>query len=238
VSSSATAASWSPSAASVRRCFPQPARDPRVAFGGGGEQVHGDLRQRRALGDEQSRGALVPLLADRGGQVLVDGGPDERVQEPQAPFSRHEMLGHQHRDRVRRGAAVEGGEPGRARGRRRGAEHRDRPCDGEHERRHSGETKQHVPGDRVGGEPPKVRNLSVGTADTFGRQRGQQAVQQQRVAAGQFTAGVLERGRGVAAERQRHQLGAARRAERRRTYRRRAGIRGQPRGQRLLLGGA
>ena len=53
--------------------------------------------------------------------------------------------------------------------------------------------QQDAAGDRARGQPAQVRHVGVAAADPLGRQAGQQRPQQQRVAPGEFAAGVLER---------------------------------------------
>ena len=79
----------------VCRGLAQTVHDPCVPGRARREQVHSHLLRSRAFGFEHPRGAGVPALPYRGGQILVDGGSHQRVHEPQRLLALDQPLGHQ-----------------------------------------------------------------------------------------------------------------------------------------------
>ena len=197
--------------------------------------MHRHLRRGGILLIKDAGGALVPALPHRRGQILVDRGSHQGMHEPQRPLAFDQPLRHQRADRLGGCVAVQVGQSAGSLGGGRGAEHGDRAGRGQCGGGHPPELKQHAARDRAGGQPPQVRYLGVCSLHALGGQAGQQTPQQQRVASGKFAAGILERRRRACAQRSAYQFRTRRRAQRGRTQRDYARLRGQTRYQRLLL---
>ena len=178
----------------------RPGRGPQDGHGGGAasawcpEQVDGDLLRRGALVEQHLGGTFVVQRPLAGGQVVVDGVTDQRVDEGQVPLVGGEDL-----------AAAEHVEGGghlllrlprqRCHCRQAGrlAQHGDGARSGRHRGRHPAQAQRDQRRDRPRPHRPHRVDVRHVGPDPLVRERPQQLPQQQRVARRHPVAGLDER---------------------------------------------
>ena len=157
------------------------------------QEVGGDLLGGRTLLPQDARGPLVVQCPLPGGQVVVHGLPDERVDERQVVLVGEDLAPAQ---RVQRGGHLVLGQPGERGDRRQPGgltEHGNRSRRGGDRARHPAQPQRHQ--GRDGPRAHRAHRVDVRHVgrDPLVLQRTQQLAQQQRVARGHPVAGTDER---------------------------------------------
>jgi len=181
------------------------------------QQVGADLLGRRAMLGQELRGLGMRLLTVAEGEVVMDRGADDWMDEP-ARQLRHEELGPaQRRDRVGRLPPFQAGERGGVVEVRPVAQHRHGAGEAGRLLGKARQPRQHRPRHPLGAHPPHPGDLPGGRLNAVSGEGVEQLSKQEGIAAGGLVARGAERTGGVRPERVPDQLGDAGRAQRRRT---------------------
>ena len=157
---------------------------PLLAPGLAHEQVGSDLLGHGLLGSQQRRRAGVQASALGGGQLGVDGRPDDRVDEGER-LARPQDLGRRERiGGLARHPRFDLRQLRRAPQRSAVAQHRRRPGERGRAELESGESQQHGARDGLGAELAHPHGAGRVGRRALDLQRGQELLHEQRVAAG------------------------------------------------------